>query len=196
MTTVFLQLVDQLSASLALQIFAASTSILIISLVALVWARAVRWSFLDTVPLNKVEFHHPHLPSVRNILFQAAAFVCVTAAVLITEKAMWEESFRIAQHLGPVLLITTVGIASELHSIRARIYGLSLSLGTAIGMGVASLANITSITGALTSMLLSGATALLLAAQIQNKSLVKRWPLNAHLLLVLTAGIWYFFLHS
>lgn len=189
-----MQLGDQLSTSTPLQIFSVSTSLLIIALVGLVWARAVRWSFLDTMPLNRVEFEHPHLPSIRNILFQCIAFVCVTAAVLITNRALWSEPFRLVEVLGPLLLITTVGISTELHSLRARVFGISLSLGTAIGMALASLFTLHSAADAITSILLLGATALILALQLQTTALMKRWPPTAHFLLLITAALWFIFL--
>ncbi len=196
MSAFLLSIADQISSSTALQIFSASTSLLLIALLGLVWARAVHWTFLDSMPLSRVEWEHPVLPSLRRIGLQAAAFLCVFIAVGATQQRLTDEPFQIIRQFGPVLILAAIGIAAELHtSIRVHIYGLALSLGTAIGLSIASLATLAtlSVAGIASSLFLSGAVVLLLSVQMLHRDTTKHWPIPAHALLILAAILWAYF---
>ncbi len=195
MSPTLLRWSDYLSSSTSLQMFTMSTGILLLSIAALVWVRAVRWSFLDDVRLDRVEFTHPHLPSPNHVLVQVVAFLAACASLLATELPLITpyEGIRL---LGPALLVIAVAVAAELISLKTRIYGISLSLGMMFGIGVASLLNIDSPLTAATTLFLLGTACIVTVIQMRNRKLVREWPRGAHVLLLFSTVGWILFLQT
>jgi hypothetical protein len=194
MPPILFTIYDTLTESVPLQIFAVSTTLILISLVGLVWARALRLSMLEDIPLNRVEFEHPHIPSLRLIVLQIAALLCICAGFVTTWLFSQEYFYVVATRLGPLLMVSAIGIFSELVSLQMRTYGLSLSLGTALGICTGSVLTFGQGTDLVSLLLVSGAMSVLIVLQLENRKAIRRWSTGAHVCLILATVFWTTFL--
>lgn len=184
---------DQLEASLSLRVFSFSALCVLVGMVCVVWARAIRLKQMDNLRLDRVEFEHPHLPSSRIIGYQALCIALLCIA-LFTPGMLSERPYEFVAIFGPLLLVLVVAVSTELQSVRARVAGLSLNAGVTLGTAVSMFVRTNTAGGTVLAALLCGACAWLLALQLHHGKQLRQWPVGSNIVLVCSAIGTYFLL--
>lgn len=185
----FLVLADYYATSTTVALFSVSLFLLFVSLIGLAWVRAIKVTFLDSVPLNSVELEHPHVPSVHFIRAQCVWFLLLLGAVAVLRLRLDIPQIFIMQ-MGPLILLLSVILIGELWFWSERAYGMALSLGSCAGVALAALFGHTTSSDLLLSLFLCGAAMLPFFQRQQRVILQHPWPWIAHIALVCSAALW------
>ncbi len=121
------------SDSFSVLLFVVSALFLIVG-VAIKTKDRVRLRYLEHVPLNHIEFTHPHLPSARVI---AAILLCTLTLLLAGLQTVqgifpFDDPYRGLNLISFFLIAGAVGILAELHWKGGKEYVSAALVGTAL----------------------------------------------------------------